>query len=424
MATGLDRGKAGSAMHVAVVGAGVVGLSTAWFLQERGVRVTVLDRVGVAAGSSWGNAGWLSPALAAPLPEPAVLRYGVRAVLDKRSPLRVPVRPDPKLLRFLIGFARSCTQRQWDAGMAAFVPLNRAVEASFALLESGGVTDTDRKPASVLAVGRDADDLSGLVHELEAIRRIGQDVKVEFVDGDDAREIEPILSDQVRVGLRITDQATIDPGKLCGALGESIIARGGVVRSGQLVTDLQDSGAEVRMRMASGQQEVFDAVVVATGAWLSRLAGPHGVTRSVQAGRGYSFTVDLPGLANGPIYLPRQRVACSPLSTGLRIAGTMEMVRPDAPLNPGRVASIAASVGPMLAGLDLDARRDPWVGSRPCTADGLPLIGETRNPRIFVNGGHGMWGVTHGPVSGQLLAEAIVSGRTAPELRPFSPLRR
>lgn len=424
MAPGLDRRNAGLPLHVAVIGAGAVGLSTAWFLQEYGARVTVIDRSGVAAGSSWGNAGWLSPALAAPLPEPAVLRYGVRALLDKSSPLHVPVRPDPKLLRFLVGFARHCTQRQWDAGMSAFVPLNREVEASFALLESGGVTNTDRKPSSLLAVGRDSDDLDGLVDELEAIRRIGQEVKYEFVDGEEARETEPILSGQVRAGLRITDQATIDPGKLCGALAESIVARGGVVRSGQLVTDLQAGGTDVCVRMSSGRQEVFDAVVIATGAWLSQLAGPLGLTRNVQAGRGYSFTVDSPDLATGPIYLPRQRVACSPLSTGLRIAGTMEMVRPDAPLNPARVASIAASVGPMLAGVDLEARRDPWVGSRPCTPDGLPLIGATRDPRIFVNGGHGMWGVTHGPVSGRLLAEAIVSGRTAPELRPFSPLRR
>src|SRR5690606_12042245 len=90
--------------RVAVVGAGMVGLATAWFLQERGVAVTVVDREGVAAGSSWGNAGWLTPGLATPLPEPAVLRYGLRAVLSPSSPVYVPPSADLRLIRFAAGF--------------------------------------------------------------------------------------------------------------------------------------------------------------------------------------------------------------------------------------------------------------------------------------------------------------------------------
>src|SRR3954468_1788996 len=108
--------------RVAVVGAGMVGLATAWFLQEAGVEVTVLDREGVAAGASWGNAGWLTPGLATPLPEPAVLRYGVRAVLSPRSPVYVPLRADRNLLRFLTGFVAASMPRRWARGMATYVP--------------------------------------------------------------------------------------------------------------------------------------------------------------------------------------------------------------------------------------------------------------------------------------------------------------
>src|SRR4051795_4944455 len=119
-----------SPRQVAVIGAGMVGLSCAWFLQEAGVQVTVYDRDRVAAGASWGNAGWLTPALTAPLPEPAVLRYGLRAVLSPRSPVYLPLRADPTLVRFLTGFVRHSTARAWRRGMAAYVPLNgRALEA-------------------------------------------------------------------------------------------------------------------------------------------------------------------------------------------------------------------------------------------------------------------------------------------------------
>ncbi|WP_316691172.1 NAD(P)/FAD-dependent oxidoreductase, partial [Pseudonocardia sp. H11422] len=105
----VELGAARPPERVAVIGAGMVGLATAWFLQERGVSVTILDRKGVAAGSSWGNAGWLTPGIATPLPEPAVLRYGVRAVLSPSSPVYVPPSANPRLIRFMAGFARHST---------------------------------------------------------------------------------------------------------------------------------------------------------------------------------------------------------------------------------------------------------------------------------------------------------------------------
>src|SRR3954464_4801258 len=164
-------------MRVAVIGAGMVGLSTAWFLQEAGVQVTVYDRDRVGAGASWGNAGWLTPALTAPLPEPAVLRYGLRAVLSPRSPVYLPLRADPTLVRFLTGFVRHSTARQWRRGMAAYVPLNeRALDASGGLA-AGGVLAPTHRTETFLAGFRRERDAEGLLAELEHIRAAGQDVR-------------------------------------------------------------------------------------------------------------------------------------------------------------------------------------------------------------------------------------------------------
>ena len=165
-------------------------------------------------------------------------------------------------------------------------------------------------------------------------------------------------------------------------------------------------------------------MVVATGAWLGDLARDAGVRTRVQAGRGYSCSVPVrPGPA-GPVHFPAARLACTPLPGGrLRVAGMMEFRGPAAPADPRRFALIAAAVRPLLAGADVDGRTDEWVGARPCTPDGLPLIGRTRSPRVFVAGGHGMWGITLGPVTGRLLAEAVLSGSDPPELAPFSPVR-
>ena len=125
----------------------------------------------------------------------------------------------------------------------------------------------------------------------------------------------------------------------------------------------------------------------------------------------------------GPLYFPRQRVACTPMGHRLRVAGMMEFRRPgDAP-DPRRITAVVDAVRPFLAGVDLDERQDQWVGSRPCAADGLPLIGPTAAPRVFVAGGHGMWGIALGPVTGQLLAQCVVKGEVPAELAPFDPLR-
>ena len=127
--------------RVVVVGAGVVGLSTAWFLQERGVEVTVVDRDGVAADASWGNAGWLAPALTLPLPEPAVLQYGLRAMLSPSSPVYVPLTTDLKLIRFLVGFARHCTPSKWQEAMSVYTEVNRTALGAYDELADGGVKE-------------------------------------------------------------------------------------------------------------------------------------------------------------------------------------------------------------------------------------------------------------------------------------------
>jgi D-amino-acid dehydrogenase len=143
----------------------------------------------------------------------------------------------------------------------------------------------------------------------------------------------------------------------------------------------------------------------------------------VRAGRGYSFTVPVDKPVPGPIYLPDIRVACTPYRDGLRVAGTMEFRAPDAPGVPARLAAIVASARPYLDGVRWDERRDVWGGPRPVTPDGRPLVGALRAPNIYVAGGHGMWGLAHGPVTGRLLAEQITTGKQPAALRALDPLR-
>jgi D-amino-acid dehydrogenase len=415
--------------HVAVVGAGMVGLSTAWFLQEHGFQVTVYERHHVAAGSSWGNAGWLTPALTAPLPEPAVLTYGVRAVGRPTSPVYVPLRPSPRLLRFLAGFARNSTARRWGLGMRAYAPMNLRALGAFDELTEGGVQAASLSADPFLACFRTPQDRAALVEELEHIRDAGQDVKYDLLTGSEVRGTEPSLSAAVGAAVRLHDQRYIDPPAFLAALAASFVSRGGRLVEGATVDQVGETsrGASVTTREATDGPHRYDAVVLANGAWVGQLARQFGVRQPVQAGRGYSFSVSGDRLPERPVYFPTQRVACTPITTqdgpSLRVAGMMEFRSPDAALDRRRIDAIVAATRPLLGGVDLDDRRDEWVGSRPCTADGLPLIGRTKASAVFVAGGHGMWGIALGPLTGKLLAQRIATGVTPPELVAFDPLR-
>lgn len=405
-------------LRVAVVGAGIVGLSTAWFLQEQGAEVTVLDRTGVAAGSSWGNAGWLTPGLATPLPEPAVLKYGIRAVVSPASPVYVPISTNRRLLSFLVRFARNSTMPRWRRAMAALVPINSLALPSFDTLHAGGVEGLTHEADSFVAAYRTEAEREVLLDEIEHIRASGQALDFDILTGDEARQVEPSLSPEIGAAIRLHGQRYITPSTYVDSLARAVSERGGRIVGGVQVSAIKDRGAQV---VVAG--EPYDVVVIATGAWLNDLASPFGVSLPVQAGRGYSFTVPIEHVPAGPVYFPSQRVACTPAGDRLRVAGMMEFRPADAGLDTRRIEAIVDAARPLLRGADLESRRDEWVGARPCTPDGLPLIGRTRSSRVFVAGGHGMWGVTLGPATGRLLTDLITTGVQPAELRPFDPMR-
>lgn len=406
--------------HVIVVGAGMVGLSTAWFLQREGVRVTVVDRGGVAAGSSWGNAGWLAPALTLPLPDPAILAGGIKATLSPSSPVYIPLTTNPRLLKFLADFTRHCTPSKWRSAMTVFNQANALALDAFDELE--GLTEPTKPAEPFIAAFASESDRQGLIDEFEHVAELGRKTAYELLDSDELHALVPALGDAVTCGVRLADQQFINPGRFVHALADAVRGRGAEIVNAD-VRGIRDSDAGVELAVKNGVPLHADAVVIATGTWLGSLARDFGVSTIVQAGRGYSFTVQPEHMPVAPIYFPTQRVACTPLGDGLRVAGMMEFRKPGAPLDPRRIKAIVDAATPMFTGVDWEARTDEWVGSRPCTADGLPLVGRTKSDRVFVSGGHGMWGIALGPLSGKLLAAHIARRETGELLSSFDPLR-
>lgn len=415
--------------HVVVVGAGFVGLSTAWYLQEAGVKVTVVDRGGVASGSSWGNAGWLTPALTLPIAEPSIFSNGLKMMLDPTSPLYIPLRADAKLLRFLLGFTWHSMPKRWEAAMRVFSEIGvQGLDAFDEIAQDTqagpGVSEHSKLADPFLTGFTSLKDRDALLHEFEMIEKTGGSVDYELLSGDQLRGIEPTLSEKVAAGVAIKNQRYINPPKFMTSLAESVIARGGDIIGAFNVTDIRDNKSSVTVIGSEGRAITADHVVLATGAWMTDMAQKFGVNVVVQAGRGYSFTVEPEHMPTHPIYFPAQRVACTPLGDRFRIAGTMEFRDVNHKLEPKRIEAIVAAATPVYKGINWAQRKEEWVGGRPCTADGLPLIGQTGSGNVSVAGGHGMWGVALGPLSGKILASQI-TGQQVPTLaRHFNPLRK
>lgn len=394
--------------HIAVVGAGMVGLASALNLADAGYEVTVLDRKGVAAGSSWGNAGFICPSMTFPLSAPGEWKNGIDAVINKDAPLALPQPFSPKLWKFLAQFTLQMTDAKFKRAVDELAPDLKDSIASFERLKDFGVEGKFNHSDFTVGLGSEA-ELKGFIHEVGINRDAGVPAELETFD---PRE-KPYFTDLVTHGAIVKDQAFIDPPAFVQSMADAAERLGvKIITDAEIVTG--HVGADgVGLVDALGRTYDFDGVVIAAGVWSDELLRKlHGksATIGMAAGRGYSFTaqVDPEYLPTTPVYLPTTRVVFTPYRGGLRVGGTMEFLDPDAPLRPERIESMKRVASKYMKGIDLENTTDHWVGPRPVSPTGPPKI-EALSPRSFVAAGHGMWGIAHGPRAGEQIASIVKS---------------
>ncbi len=401
--------------HVVVIGAGVIGLMSAYHLRRRGFDVTVLDREGSERSTaSYGNAGMIVPSHFVPLAAPGVVVQGLRWMANPKSPFYVKPRLSADLLKWGWRFWRSGTAAHVAASAPLLLRLNLASRDEYAKLddELGGGIGLERLGLTMLCATEHGLEEEAKVAEMA--RRLGG--RAEVLDAASVRALEPGIELNVVGGVHFPEDAHLDPGALMRAVQARLQADGVEFRFATQVVGFDVSSGSVRavkVRSTGGTDEAVtgDEVVLAAGAWTGRVARLLGLDLPMQPGKGYTLTLESPSQRlRVPSILTEARVAVTRMGERLRIGGTMELGGFDEGANDLRVQGIVEAAQryfPRLTAAEL-AEPPRWHGFRPLSPDGLPYLGRSRRvPNLIVASGHGMMGLSLAPVTGKLVGETV-----------------
>jgi D-amino-acid dehydrogenase len=404
---------------VVVVGAGAVGLSCAYFLQRAGFDVVVIDAAAVGEGASWGNAGWVSPSLSAPIPGPAALRTALRSIGHPASPLWLRPQPDPGFLLWGLGFLRHCTRRCSERGLAATALLTRDAFRYFDDMLADGL-DLTLERRGLLLIGTSRAAVDAEFAELGTLGAHRIQLEITRLSAAECREREPLIGPAVAGGVYVSTEGHLDPRQLTASLAALITSRGGSIRTGQPVTRFISRGTRVTAVVAGGEVPA-SGVVIAAGAHSVPVARMLGARLPMTAGKGYSFSVASSRAPAAPMYLLETKAGVTPMAGRVRIAGTIEFSGLNRRLDPRRVRALKLAARGYLPGLDWAQTAEEWTGMRPMCPDGLPVLDRVPGFRnAYLATGHSTLGITLAAVTGAHMASFVRDGAAPAALRPFA----
>ena len=406
-----------------IIGAGVVGLSVAYYAASAGAKVIVLEKGEIGAGSSWGNAGLIVPSFFEPLPGPGVIREGLKHLFDQQGYFGISFRPDLRLIYWLARFARHCNRREFYLHAELFMKLNHeGLQVHLELARLGGLEyDFSQKGLLYLFLTRNR--LSQARERAARARDSG--IVSEVLSGEEVRALEPAAGRAVIGGIRYVTDAGLDPARFVEWLARQAAAWGVRIMPHTEVFDFHLSRNRVNSVLTTKGEFRAEQVVLAGGAWLAPLGRRLGVNLPVEGGKGISQTFSKPKMnVRQPLILEEHHVAVSPLSNALRITGALELSGLDLTLNPDRVRGIHRSAGRYLPLIEPLRPSEIWRGLRPCTPDGLPLVGRLQSlNNVIVAGGHDTKGMTLGPVTGQYVTRLLAGQAFGDFEQRLSPSR-
>ena len=411
--------------QVIIIGGGIMGLCSAYYLKKEGCEVTIIDQSNMDGGASYVNAGYISPSHFISLASPQIISKGIKFMFNPSSPLYIKPRWDPEFFKWCLAFKRSASKAKVERSIAVIKDINLLGRALYEELKASQLFDFHYERKGLLMCYKS--DKAGEAEWKVGQRGIQEGLGVRHLNREEVLAMEPHAQLDVKGAVYYDCDAHMTPNNFMSEMKFYLESIGVLIYKNERVTDIHVSHGTIHEVLTEKQSFSADEVVMAAGSWSPSIMKKLGLKLPVQAGKGYRIDVHEPTGIQYPAILSEAKVAITPMDGFTRFAGTMELSGINHNIHPKRVEAIAHAVERHYKKVRIgpENKSAAQCGLRPITPDGLPFIGKsTQCKNLTVATGHAMMGWSLGPATGKLVSEIITHQKTTLALEPFSPNRR
>ena len=406
--------------EVIIIGGGIIGLSSAYYLQKEGHKVTVIDKSDLTSGASYVNAGYITPSHIISLAAPGMINKGIKWMFNAESPFYVKPRLDYDFLKWTWLFKKASTKQKVESSIKVIKDINLLSRELYEDIKSSKDFGFFYQHKGLLMCYQT--DKAGEGEWNVGQRAIKEGLKVENLTKEQVQKLESNVDLNIKGAVYYHSDAHMTPNEFMPQMKSYLEKNGVTILSNEEVLDINVVGDKVTSVRTNKQELFADEVVVATGSWTQKFVKKLRTTIPIQAGKGYRINVEKETGITIPAILMEAKVAVTPMNGFTRFAGTMEVDEINHRINPVRVNAIAKAGEKFYNGLKINQtdKENAQCGLRPCSPDGLPYIGRlSKIKNVTVATGHAMMGWSLGPATGKLVSEIVSDKKTSLNLEPF-----
>jgi len=411
--------------HCIVIGGGIIGLCSAYYLQKEGHQVTVIDKSDITSGASFVNAGYITPSHIIPLAAPGMITKGIKWMFNPSSPFYIKPRLDKDFLQWSLNFKKSATASKVEKAIPIIMDINLFGRELYKEIKASGDFNFHYERKGLLMLYKT--DKAGEEEWEIGQRAIREGLNVKNITAEEVRKMEPNANIDCKGAIYFDSDAHMTPKEFMTEMLSYLKAKGVTFYKNETVQDLIVSGSKIQELVTAKRTIKADEVILAAGSWSPLITKKLGVKIPIQAGKGYCINVERETGISIPAILVEAKVAVTPMNGFTRFAGTMEISGINNSINPVRVNVISKAASDYYKDVKIKSSEieNAACGLRPCTPDGLPYIGRVNQyENLTIATGHAMMGWSLGPATGKLVSEIISDKKTTLDINPFHPDRK
>ncbi len=412
---------------VVIIGGGVIGLFSAYYLNQSGWEVDILDQGDLSDNCSYGNAGMITPSHFVPLAAPGMVEQGIRWMFDSKSPFYVKPSLHPELIGWGLKFLKSATKKHVERSASVLRDIAMLSKDLYHEFEKDSNIAFGLEDKGILMLFKTEKFVEEEKHMAEKATSLGLDVQ--YLSPEECRKLQPDIELDIMGAVHYHCDAHMYPNQLMrGLINYLEAAKGVTIYRNRAVTKIEHQANKITSVSSNGREFKGDAYVVAGGSWSPSIAKLAGLRIPLMPGKGYSFMKpqDASKQMTIPSILCEARVAITPMNGAIRYGGTMEIGKINSNINMNRVKGIVESVPKYFPDfkLEMPEEKDVWFGFRPVSPDGIPYIGlSSKYNNLAIATGHAMIGLGLAPATGKIIDAVLNGTKPIMDIKAFAPAR-